>query len=238
MYTVSVTAEGVFTTTLSPEAVEFLDSCKVDTGRNRLRRHGYFENKTLQGLEKEVRATFEEAFSRELVETKVVIYYVIETACHYCLDVDGEVVPNGYWIKDRDDSMGCLWEDGTKNDPFRRAGPFGLQVYVSPRIKNTYRYRSGASKEESARVSDTDAGEQLLKDDFYLRWLNDIVKMSAPDHADIQELDYTPEIGKFFVGLVKGIFQLNERIKDFVTPKAIAEMAASGVNLLMAPGKK
>jgi len=49
---------------------------------------------------------------------------------------------------------------------------------------------------------------------------------------DIQEVKYTEHTAKFFVDLIKGICNINEKVKDFIDPESIVKIAESGQKLL------
>ena len=92
---VNVTKEGVFTTTLPTNAVEQIQKYGLVLRNNRIGNPGYFEAKTLDELKASIKATCNEALSRELVEEKLVIKYEICTKCNYLVDDNGDFVPNG-----------------------------------------------------------------------------------------------------------------------------------------------
>ena len=113
---VSVTKEGIFTTTLPEEAVNKLLDYGVTLRANRVGREGFFSAKTLDELRKEIASVMGEALSRELVQEETVIKYQIKTAGSCYLDDDGEILPNGGWAKNKnyDTTTKGHWEKFTE----------------------------------------------------------------------------------------------------------------------------
>lgn len=232
-YSVSVTKEGVFSTTLAPDAVEVLTDNGVLTSRNRQGRFGHFSAATLDELEKKVRAAFEEAFSRELVDRKLVLQYQIGTACAYSINEGGEYIPNcgSEWTK-AGFKGGVQWHEGTLKLSATSQRPYGLLLYVEPVVKESYQYKSGKVATEHVRAGRSDWAKEMLEEDRCLRWLCGIVSMDPIRFEEMQEIDYDRSVGRFFVDLLTGLFELNERIQDFVSPKMLKELAHSGSRLL------
>ena len=221
-FDVNVNKDGTFVTTLPIAFVEMLELANIQTSVNQLGNAGYFTDKTYAGLISKVSSICKEYESRELVSETTVIKYVIQTTCMYCLDINGNIVPNasGEWTKcperQQDD-----WKEGTETQHAGKHNPFGLMVYAKPVFKRTYKYKSGKTKEEYKDYSAFSGGDG---DAYYIRWLAAISSISPPN-GKIMEIEYTEDIAKFFVDLLKGICAINEKIKDFTSPEAIKQIA-------------
>ncbi len=228
-YAVSVDSAGVFSTTLESHDVDMLEKAGVKTNPNRLGRNGHFSAETLNGLMDVVAAAFGEALSEELIEEKIVLKYVIETACSYCVSKAGDIVPNGTkeWTG-YDSGEGNGWRQGTRHTNAADRAPYGINVYVQPFVRESYRYRSGETREKYVYMSHSEFGMKALEEDRCLRWLYDIVSICQPSRSTEMYIEYNPDVGKFFVDMVTAICRLAGRINDFVTPVAITEFVASG----------
>lgn len=229
-FDINVDKDGIFSTTLPTSVVELFESAQIKMGRNRMKNRGYFTDKTLDGLKKQIKDAAEEYMSKELVSEKIVLKYVIQTRCSYCLDPNGEPVPNGQsqWVK----SDKYEWKNGTVESDATHQTPFGLLVYVEIFWRRDFKYKSGIVKTEYEHW--TGFGSQnSKKSQPNLQWLEDLISIAPPDGEDPKEIDYTEEIAGFFVNMIKSICKINERIKDFLEPEAIAKIAASGQRMLV-----
>lgn len=231
-FDVNVNKDGQFTTTL-PESIteRFLDA-GLTLGRNRMGRHGYFTATTLEALKQAVSDKAKEYLSKELIAERVVLRYAIDTWAAYCMDANLEPVPNGYFVKPHSlyekEYKTHGWQEGTQHVNATNAHAYGIMVYVYPFVRRDYRYRTGTFKTFYDRLKETEieAGGETL------RWLEGLGTISETGVGRIQEIDYDENVGAFFVGLVKSIFMLNHRIKDFLTPEAIKMLADNGARLL------
>ena len=117
---VNVTKEGLFTTTLPNEAYNAIGAYGMSLRNNRFGKPGYFEDTTLEGLQKQIDDLVREALSRTLVEDKTVIKYCVKTRAAYVVDDDGEIIPNGYWRKNRtsNEQFESNWRKGNDNHMF------------------------------------------------------------------------------------------------------------------------
>jgi hypothetical protein len=225
-YTISSDSYGVFSTTIPKDVVDKLLQSNVDLKQNRLGHYGYFSSDTLAGLKGQVDHIIQEYLSREMVSEKIVIRYVITTMCTYCMDVNGNVVPNGNpgWTKmDTYD-----WKEGTISQDVCRPNPYGILVYVQPFIRQDYKYRSGKEKTEYVAI---DKNDPIIEDEYYLHWLNNVVAIKPPSDK-VCEIDYTEKRAKFFVTLIISICELNERIKPYLDPDALLKVIDKGQRFL------
>ena len=233
---VSVTKDGMFTTTLPREAAETLESYGPKLDVNRAGRAGYFSADTLEGLRRKIEKAVDEAISKELVEDKLVIKYSVTTKCSYAIDTDGEIIPNGCWRKDpveRGKEYETNWRKGNRNDPSGGNLP-SVSVFARVFHKKTYAYRSGKTiqqlefyrpKIENGRGSSID-------------WINSLFNISPSDsifhkedYTHTPEVDATEENAAMFIRLFKLIFQCNELFKDLNNPEFFLEMVAKNMPL-------
>lgn len=224
---VSVTKDGMFTTTLPKDVAEQLESYGPKLEVNRAGRAGFFSSDTLEGLRREVEKTVSEAISRELVEDKLVIKYRVTTRCSYVVDSDGEIIPNGYWQKEDADRERTTadWHEGNANDPFRGDLPT-VSVYARVFHKRTYAYKSGRTIEKLEPYNpEIHKGRGKSID-----WINSIVDIrssSSEFHDDEKRISYMPEVeateenAAIFVKLFKLIFQCNEMFKGLNNPEVM-----------------
>lgn len=223
---VSVTQEGLFTTTLPADALEKLNPYGVPVRKNRLGNPGYFEADTLAALENEIHKFVKECISRELVEDKLVIKYKIATVCAYVRDEDGETVPNGSWVKDHKafEEKRASWIEGTASRNNRNYIP-SFSVFAQVYHKKTYAYRSGLT----ITVYEEYKPPRFSRSDKAVDWLNSQVEGLKPD-VDLKralewlpEVDATEENAVLFVSLIKLIWQANELFSRFMNPGALLE---------------
>ena len=234
---VSVTKDGMFTTTLSKNVAEELESYGPKLEVNRAGRAGFFSADTLEGLRRKIEKAVDEAISKELVEDKLVIKYSVTTKCSYAIDTDGEIIPNGYWQKDpiqRMKDYGTDWRKGNSNDPFRGNLP-SVSVFARVFHKKTYAYRSGKTIQQleiyRPEIKNGRGGS--------IDWINSLCNISPSDNSFGHKEDYThtPEVdateenAAMFVKLFKLIFQCNELFKDLNNPEYFLEVVAKNIPL-------
>ncbi len=241
-YEIYVTRDGLFTTTLSPEAANALQEMGVELETNRNRSHskpGYFCGKNVEDLVKKVQAVADEAVTRKLVKEEIVLKYAIETRCSYVLDKEGRPAPNGYWAgKEHGEVSGNDWREGTAAHPSHhsQAPAWGLKVYVEAFEKKTYRYKSGKEKVEESRWSEDENRFSMPKRKDPRYWLIRLESYtSMGDHdvsGDVQEIAYSEPVAEFFVKLMENLAMMNEMVRDKLDPKSILAIAQKGGNLL------
>ena len=228
---VSVSKEGIFSTTLRSETFKMLEAYGLPMQTNRVGNPGYFVAKTLEDLEKQLRNFAKECISRELVDDRLVIKYEINTQCNYVKDEDGELIPNGHWCKNHEsfDEGRAQWHEGNTQTCMTKCTP-SISVWAKVYIKNTYRYLSG---------------KEIIKYEDYipafrpgegtsLDWINSLCNtgstkeagpfgraLSDKEIALMPEVDATEQNGQFFVTMYKLIFKMNEMFHDFNEPGAV-----------------
>lgn len=218
---VSVTKEGLFTTTLPETAVNKLLDYGVSMSKNRQGRDGYFSAKTLDELRKNIREFMEEALSRELIREETVIKYQIITAGSCYIDDDGEIFPNGGWAQngnyDANTKKGH-WVDFTeRSDALNMATP-KLQVWAGVYDRKCYRFKSGKQVTElSKRRPET---YHKPEEKTNLNWLCDQVAVTAEglyrgnvDH--LPDVPATEENAAFFVKILKFIYTAARLFTEF-----------------------
>lgn len=229
---VSVTKEGIFTTTLPEPAVQKLREYGLKMDSNRLGREGYFENKTLEGLDKEIHEFVQDCISRVLIEDKLIIKYRISTKAAYVVDVDGEILPNGLWVKDHKDfdEQRSVWHEGNMNVGTDNFTP-SLSVFALVYHKKKYSYKSGKTSTKYEKYQPKSGGRS------HIDWLASQIRVVPRDHwystddtrdiKDLPEIDATPEVADLFVKLVKFIDQANELFQGLNNPENILALLAA-----------
>lgn len=217
-FDVYVNQEGLFTTTLSEENVKKLEEAQVRISSNRLWRKGYFENKVYEDLVSELKKLFKWIAAREKIKEEIFIEYDIQTLCSYMKDENGEIVPNWYWAKRPDGSYN--WLTWTKDLHAWNRDNFGITIYVALKRVLTFKYLNWKEvKEEEFHNFDTD------KLWYYWRWLEGVCWMWKKDKNKTYSIEYTEDKAKIFVDIIKWICWINERLKEFITPDKLEELA-------------
>lgn len=234
---VNVTKDGIFTTTLPKEAVEKISEYGLELNRNRLGNPGYFEAKTLSELKINIKTKCLEALSRELVEDKMVIKYQINTECAYCKDADGEIVPNGLWLKkETEDNMTDRWVNGTGNGQFAsyQAHTPSISVWACVFHKKKYRYQSGKEVTLLEKYE-----PKCSRSESAIDWINSLCRCE-PTHISrdkfgvnekgrqliynrLPEVDATEKNAQFFKVMFQMLFKMNEMFSSFVNPDFLTE---------------
>jgi hypothetical protein len=229
-YKINIDKEGIFTAYLPEEITKLFDAAGMVLKKNPARqsRIGFYSAAKMCDLKNEITEVVEEYFSRELSESKKVIRYDIQTTCSYCLNIHGEIVPNGSreWVL----SDTYDWKQGTVQQNATNRNPYGILVYAEPFKKQVYKYKSGKEKIEYNQIFTNGMSE----DDF-LYHLASFCSMCPPDRwedSNLKEIDATPAAATFFVELLTSICRLNENIKEKLDPKSILKLIASKQKLL------
>lgn len=226
---VSVSKDGIFSTTLPKEANEKLSAYGLAMSTNRIGNPGYFSAKTLEELDKDITSFAKECISRKLVDECLVIKYEINTRCNYIKDEDGELNPNGLWTKKlmSFEEGKARWRVGNDNPPQNKCTP-SISVWAKVFNKKTYRYHSG---------------KEIVKYEYYepntkrqertsLDWINSLCNTSPSketifrtllddDIIRMPEVDATQQNGQFFITMYQLIFKMNEMFHDFNQPGAV-----------------
>ena len=223
---VSVTKEGIFTTTLPKDVIATLSEYGAEFAHNRAGNPGYFCSKELSKLESEIEAFVRDCVSREVIEEKLVIKYQIKTRCSYIIDEDGEVVPNGGWVKDRSafDENRVKWSNGTEYYGMDYYTP-SLSVFAKIYKKTTYQYKSGKTlmKYEQYKTENTVRGGNV-------DWLCGQIRVcpeggfrpfGMTDNVlnRLPEVDATEENAEVFVQMIKFIDKANELFSKLAKPE-------------------
>jgi hypothetical protein len=225
---ISVDTNGNFSTYIPDELVELFKSAGIDIGFGRGGKEGLYKDVTLNGVLKAIKQDIDNYETLELVESKIIIRYAIQTRCSYMLNEKGEVFPNGRsdWNLPKDSN----WKEGTLNQSSCQASSYGFLVYVHPYVKERYVRKDG--HEVIKDVLLCYSRENVTEDRPYLYWLDNVTAMAQPEGSELSEIDYTEEVAKFFVDIIKGICLLNEKIKDFLDPVSINLLVANKTKLL------
>lgn len=221
-YQISVTKDGKFTTTLPKDIAQKFKDVGISILTNRLGNIGYYEEDTLDELQKKIKDICSEYTSEEIIEEKLVIRFAIRTTAAYCLDNEKNIIPNGGWAKGGE----YLWREGTIMQNANYPHSFGFEVYAQIFLKQVKGFKSGREKTEYKKYRADSKG------DYFIYYLNEFCAIKPPDNTQIQEVDCTPDTAKFFVDLLLSICRVNEKIKDFLNPEAITELASLKIGLL------
>ncbi len=213
---VSVTKDGIFTTTLSKEDAETIESYGVELESNRAGRPGFFRSDTMAGLIHEVHEVLKQCLSYKVVSRTPVIRYNFKTVCNYIMDGD-EVVPNGYYLKDYN---GSEWKCGTfDNRGFSSTGCFGVNVFARPYMKRVVEYTNGNQKIFYDRAE--------FEDGSYMKRLGDFSGMDKGAQNHLYEMEGTEKNAKFFVDILKSICIFNERLKGLLESNSLESLINS-----------
>ena len=222
---VSVTKEGLFTTTLPQEAVNKLLDYGLELRANRMGRIGYFQAKTLDDLRKEIREFAEEALSRELVQEETVIKYQIKTSGSCYIDDDGEILPNGGWSKEQNYDYKTRkghWAEFTeRSDSLNKSTP-KLLVWAGVYDRKRYRFKSGKEITEMTKKK----VERYREKKTSLAWLCDqpvVVPegLYRGDTEHLPEVPATEENAAFFVKVLKFIYTANQLFTAFASQENV-----------------
>lgn len=228
-FVVNVNVEGEFTTTLSEEDVLFIKSCGVILMQNRAGREGFFYDQTKSGLSKKVNDVFEQCYSREMIEEKIVLKYSFVTVGDYGLSMSGEIVPHLAWKLDGNLDLDTYWQHGTNIGSNTFTISTGVRMYISAQYKRTYKYLKGDNKIEYKSIS---MHNEPDKEKYNLSFITSLNHQSIPKYGKVQEMDYTEERAKFFVDMYKNLCKLSNAISKFVEPDKLIELINSGKSLL------
>ncbi len=243
IFDVNVNKDGTFSTTLPPDIVQLLAEANIDMAQNQLGKKGYFVAYTYDELIKKVRLTMNDYMSREITSEKIVIKYCIQTRCSYAFDKDGNIIPNpgSGWsgvadgINERSGGTERFanWIDGNFPINATSNSAFGFLVYAQPMVRRDYKYKSGKTKTEYDGMSHGGMiAHNALEAGYYLRWLSDVPCIDVPDGGRVKEMDYSESVCEFFVGMIKSIAMMNEKIKDFLEPEVIKTIADQKIKFL------
>ncbi len=234
-FVVNVSADGYFTTTLKEEDVKTIQSFNVDLYSNGRRnsRKGFFQSKTKEGLLKEVREVLEKCMSRTLIDEKIILRYSFCTVASFGFTLDGKIVPNMGWSLDGELDQDLYWQNGTVNSHATNRHAVGVQMYIKPFFKRTYKYLDDREKVEYVEFT-AFGGDASKENQYYLAWLENICSTKPPEHGKIQEIDYTEDRAKFFVNMFKSLCQLAHNIANFTEPENLTKLIESG-KYLMSP---
>lgn len=225
---ININSKGIFYTYIPEKILPRLQhgNIKFDTPLTN-GRQGCLRGASINEVVDKTKAACREASSRKLAGETIVIKYAIRTACTYCISKDGAVVPNGQniWTGKGD---AYEWKQGTIIQHARAPAPFGFEMYAKPYYRRKYIYCNGRESIEYAPLYDG----VKLDEHYYLAWLAAVCAVTVPDETKIQEIEYTEDVARFFVETYKSLCALNERIKGFLDPEGIKQIAASKIKML------
>lgn len=211
-YNVNVNKQGYFTTTLPSEIADKLAKAGIDLNINRQYNKGFFSAPTLKELKNMVEGVVKKYSEKELIEEKIILRYAVDTKCHYCLGKDGTIYPDGSFQKRVEGDYN--WVEGTKYTSHLNYMPFGFEFFVKPMKVKIWKFPDGEIKKEYSNFGNNDIPEG----DDILEWLCSIRGMSSENSSE-KEIDYSPEIGRFFKKLMIYVCNLDKNIKKMFGKK-------------------
>ena len=226
---IKVSFDGMFTCNLDPDTAKlFNDNGVVLKWNQRAGRSCAFSSDTMKGIKTQIEEKIKELCSLEEVKRETVLQYMITTSCSYCITKDGHYAPNGSWPGvDYGKTEG--WHEGTVSKFGMNKSPTGLQFFANPTTKVTMKFKaSGKERIVYERIS---VHHIEIDVDNPIHFLASICGEQWPE-GDLQEIPYTDEAGRFFVGLYKSLWAMNEKIKPFVDKDNIHKLIAGGAKLL------
>lgn len=189
-----------------------------------------------QKYEATIHAVWFKALSRTLVEDKTVIKYCVKTRAAYVVDDDGEIIPNGYWRKNRtsNEQFESNWREGNDNHMFGFTP--SLSVYAKPFRKKRYVYKSGKEYTEYTPYESTKWSRGSSVD-----WLASQVNVVLDDRfgafasekdrkralQNVPEIDATEENAAFFVKMITFIDKANELFGQLNDPQYVLAILAA-----------
>lgn len=224
---ININSKGVFYSYMPDAILERMQygNIKFDTSLKK-GRQGCFLGASIQQVVAKIKEACKEAGSRKQINETIVIKYAIRTACTYCISHDGDIAPNGEYFWTGTDNY--TWKEGTIIQHATSPAPFGFEMYAKPFWRREYLYCNGRTSIEYAPVWDM----HDKVDRYYLSYLVAVCSVTTPNETNVQEIEYTEEIARFFVETYKSLCILNERIKEFINPEGIKMIAANKIKML------
>lgn len=234
---VGVDKSGIFTATLPKEIADMLMSAGIVLRQNQLGNYGYFKAESLAVITQQIEVIVSEYNRKELIESKIVLRYIFQGPAHYAMSPDGDFYPTassewcGKGVLEHAAPVGYARTDGGSFDSF------GVLVFCRPFLKQMWRYPSGLEKTVYHSLSSNEArgvSPKAFEKDRALEWLDNLLlnRDLRYRHEGVCDIDYTPEVAAFFVGVFKSIFRMIESIRDKVSPEAVQQISKSGAPLL------
>lgn len=226
---ININSKGVFYTYVPPAILQRLQfgNVKFDNPVTK-GREGCLTAASIAGVVDRVKEACREASTRTEISQETVIKYAIRTTCRYCLNKDGEPVPNGQQIWTELPREAYEWKGGTIDQYAQSPQAFGFEIYAKPFWRRVYLYCNGRQSTEYEPIYD-------VKDKashYYLAWLAGVCAVTVPDSTKLHEIEYTEEIAQFFAETYKSICKLNESIKGLIDPAGIRLIAATKTKML------
>lgn len=217
---VTVNSDGLFTTTLSKEDAELIESYGVELKPNRTGRAGFFKSDTMADLISQVHDVLKLCVEYKVVSLTPVIRYNFKTACSYIMNGD-EPVPNGYYVENYSVHD---WKQGTiDNNGFTSTGCYGVNIYAKPYMKRVVEYGNGEQK--------IFYDHKEFEKDTYMGVLGSFGGMNESLQNHLYEMEGTEKNAKFFVDMIKSICIFNERLKGLLENDMLEKLINSQAKL-------
>lgn len=225
---INVNSKGTFYAYMPDDIISRLQHGNVifDTSLTKGRK-GCFSAKSIELVVEKIKNACKEASSREQVSETIIIKYAIRTSCAYCISTTGDIAPNGggEWTGTPGEYE---WKFGTITQNATYPAAYGFEMYAKPFYKREYLYCNGRTSIEYEPIWN----RIDQKETYYLSWLAAVCGVTVPDETKVQEIEYTEDIARFFVDTYKSLCILNERIKGFLDPAGIRQIADSKIKML------
>ena len=209
-YSIAVTKEGLFSTTIPKEIVEKMESVGIELGRNQKDNHGYFCSDTLKGLKDSIYEVVNKYSGKQLIEEKIVLLYSIDTTVSYCKGKTGKIYPNGGWQQAAEKDYN--WIEGTVQHDACHSAAYGFSIFVEPKLLQVWKFPNGEEFRDYQSIP-----EDRIEEGSTLDWLKSITAMNLDSGKEPKEIDYDEKIGLFFKSSILYIINLNERLKELFT---------------------
>ena len=173
--------------------------------------------KTMSELETMIHESIQPLVEFKQVENKIVIKYLIQTACVYCKSTDGKYFPNAGGVYRNEDIItepggGFKFFDGTERRDQLSSGPYMMSIVVRFKRRITNEYKDGTQRTYYERVEYNDA--ELGANGKWLRELIGIRSDRYSSDDNLPEIEYNEKNALFFRKFVEGIFYVNDFVRQ------------------------
>ena len=223
---VTVTKDGSFFMTVPKEHEEELSHATgVELHRKQLR----FKADSLDALTSKVQEALKQYLAYETKE-EMVIRYNVRATCHYCIDKDGNVYPNGNFAKEATgryhwaEAIGrdCSGSSYSEHD-------YSVSLMVQVCVKRTDTRGDMYKKVKYLPVYQPENNDSVGK---YGTMLNGFCHIDVGD--DSREVPYTEEAAKFFFVSMMSLCRLDASVQKFFADESkVLKLISSGDSMLL-----
>ena len=173
--------------------------------------------KTMSELETMIHESIQPLVEFKQVENKIVIKYLIQTACVYCKSTDGKYFPNAGGVYRNENIItepggGFKFFEGTERRDQLSSGPYMMSIVVrfKRRIPNEYKDGTQRTYYERVEYNDAELGANG-------KWLRELIGISSDRYSsddNLPEIEYNEKNALFFRKFVEGIFYVNDFVRN------------------------